>query len=115
MGCVAIRGIADPMEMVVGGMEDPKEVTGIADPKEVTGIADPMEVTDMADPMEVTGMAGIAGNASFDTSGSGECDRGGDAAAFPSNSSMNCKYAWSRCRLSSIFFLSCRCGQSLVR
>ena len=69
----------------------------------------------IADPMEMAGMAGNAGNASFDTSDSGGCDRVGDATAFPSNSSMNCKYAWSRCRLSSIFFLSCRCGQSLVR
>ena len=107
IGCVVITGIPgipDPMGgVVVAG------ITGIVDP---SGIPDPIVIPGIAFGMDIASGVSIAGITSSlctaGTTGSGGNAGDGDTALLPSNSSMNCKYAWSLCRLSSTFFRSCR-------
>ena len=98
-----IPGIPDPMGgVVVAG------IAGIVDPSGIPGIVDIPDIADIpgiAFDMDIAFGVSIAGiTSSLFTAGAGD----GDTALLPSNSSMNCKYAWSLCRLSSTFFRSCR-------
>ena len=113
IGCVIITGILgipDPMGGVVvadiAGIVDP---SGIPDPIVIPGIVD---IPDIAFDMDIAFCVSIAGITSSlctaGTTGSGGSAGDEDTALLPSNSSMNCKYAWSLCRLSSTFFRSCR-------
>ena len=91
MGGVVVAGIT--------GIVDP---SGIPDPIGIPGIVD---TPGIAFDMDIASGMSIAGTtSSLCTAGAGD----GDTALLPSNSSMNCKYAWSLCRLSSTFFRSCR-------
>ena len=91
MGGVVVASIA--------GIVDP---SGIPDPIVIPGIVD---IPDIAFDMDIAFCVSIAGiTSSLFTAGAGD----EDTALLPSNSSMNCKYAWSLCRLSSTFFRSCR-------
>lgn len=113
VGCVVITGIPgipDPMGGVViadiAGIVDPSV---IPDPIGIPGIVD---IPGIAFDMDIASGMSIAGITSSlftaGTTGSGGSAGDGDTALLPSNSSMNCKYAWSLCRLSSTFFRSCR-------
>ena len=104
MGGVVVAGIA--------GIVDP---SGIPDPIGIPGIAFDMDIAsgmDIAFDMPIASGVDIAGITSSlftaGTAGSGGSAGDEDTALLPSNSSMNCKYAWSLCRLSSTFFRSCR-------
>lgn len=88
IGCVVITGIP--------GIPDPMGGVVVAD---IAGIVDPSGIPD---PIVIPGIVGTT--SSLCTAGAGD----GDTTLLPSNSSMNCKYAWSLCRLSSTFFRSCR-------
>lgn len=88
IGCVVITGIP--------GIPDPMGGVVVAD---IAGIVDPIVIPGIAADMDIAGTT-----SSLCTAGAGD----GDTALLPSNSSMNCKYAWSLCRLSSTFFRSCR-------
>ena len=87
-----IAGIVDP-----SGIPDPIVIPGIVD---IPGIAFDM---DIASGMDIAGIT-----SSLFTTGAGGSAGDEDTGLLPSNSSMNCKYAWSLCRLSSTFFRSCR-------
>ena len=107
IGCAVITGIPDipdPMGGVVVA-----DIAGIVDP---SGIPDPIGIPGIAFDMSIASGMSIAGITSSlftaGTAGSGGRAGDGDTALLPSNSSMNCKYAWSLCRLSSTFFRSCR-------
>lgn len=116
-GCIAgaivcviitgIPGIPDPMGgVVVAGIAGIVDPSGIPDPIGIPGIADTPSIAfdmDIASGMSIAGIT-----PSLFTAGSGGSAGDGDTALLPSNSSMNCKYAWSLCRLSSTFFRSCR-------
>ena len=110
IGCVIITGILgipDPMGGVVvadiAGIVDP---SGIPDPIGNPGIVD---IPGIAFDMSIVFDMDIAGiTSSLFTTGTGGNAGVEDTALLPSNSSMNCKYAWSLCRLSSTFFRSCR-------
>ena len=85
------------------------DIAGIADPSVIPdpiGIPDPIvDIPGIAFDMDIASGMSIAGiTSSLFTAGAGD----EDTALLPSNSSMNCKYAWSLCRLSSTFFRSCR-------
>lgn len=106
IGCVVIMdipGIPDPMGVVVVvGIADIVDPSGIPDPIVIPGIVD---IPGIAFNMDIAFGVSIAGiTSSLFTAGAGD----EDTALLPSNSSMNCKYAWSLCRLSSTFFRSCR-------
>ena len=107
IGCVVITGIPcipDPMGGVViadiAGIADPSV---IPDPIGIPGIAFDMDIASGMFIADITSSLFTAG-----TVGSGGSAGDEDTALLPSNSSMNCKYAWSLCRLSSTFFRSCR-------
>ena len=107
VGCVVIMdipGIPDPMGGVVIA-----DIAGIVDP---SVIPDPIGIPGIADIAGITAGTDIASGMSIAGITSSLCTAGtagdGDTALLPSNSSMNCKYAWSLCRLSSTFFRSCR-------
>ena len=107
IGCVVITGIPgipDPMGgVVVAGIADIADPIGIPDPIDMPGIA--FDIPGIAFDMDIAFGMDIAGiTSSLFTAGAGD----EDTALLPSNSSMNCKYAWSLCRLSSTFFRSCR-------
>lgn len=113
IGCVVITGIPgipDPMGGVVIA-----DIAGIADPSVIPdpiGIPGIVDIPGIAFDMDIASGMSIAGITSSlftaGTAGSGGRAGDEDTALFPSNSSMNCKYAWSLCRLSSTFFRSCR-------
>lgn len=90
-----IAGIADPSVI-----PDPIGIPGIVD---IPGIAFDMDIASGMFIADITSSLFTAG-----TVGSGGSAVDEDTALLPSNSSMNCKYAWSLCRLSSTFFRSCR-------
>ena len=101
IGCVVITGIPgipDPMGGVVVA-----DIAGIVDPIVIPGIAFDMDIASGMDIAGITSSLFTAG-----TAGSGGSTGDEDTTLLPSNSSMNCKYAWSLCRLSSTFFRSCR-------
>ena len=119
-GCIAgaivcvvitgIPGIPDPMGGVVvagiAGIVDPSgipDLIDIPDPIVIPGIAFDMDIAFGMDIAGITSSLFTAG-----TAGSGGSAGDEDTTLLPSNSSMNCKYAWSLCRLSSTFFRSCR-------
>ena len=112
IGCVVIAGIPDipdPMGgVVVAGIAGIVDPSGIPDPIGIPGIAFDMDIAsgmDIAFDMPIASGVDIAGiTSSLFTAGADD----EDTALLPSNSSMNCKYAWSLCRLSSTFFRSCR-------
>ena len=90
-----ITGIVDP-----SGIPDPIGIPGIVDIPgivEIPGIASGMFIAGITSSLFTAGTTGSGGSAGDE-----------DTALLPSNSSMNCKYAWSLCRLSSTFFRSCR-------
>ena len=106
IGCVVITDIPDipdPMGgVVVAGIAGIVDPSGIPDPIVIPGIVD---IPGIAFNMDIAFGVSIAGiTSSLFTAGAGD----EDTALLPSNSSMNCKYAWSLCRLSSTFFRSCR-------
>ena len=113
IGCVVITGIPgipDPIGgVVVAGIAGIVDPIGIPDPIGIAGIVDTpgiavgMDIASGMDIADITSSLFTAG-----TTGSGGSAGDGDTALRPSNSSMNCKYAWSLCRLSSTFFRSCR-------
>ena len=107
IGCVVITGIPGIPDLmggvVVAGIADIADPIGIPDPIDMPGIA--FDIPGIAFDMDIAFGMDIAGiTSSLFTAGAGD----GDTALLPSNSSMNCKYAWSLCRLSSTFFRSCR-------
>lgn len=113
IGCVIIAGIPDipdPMGgVVVAGIAGIVDPSGIPDPIGIPGIVDTPGIAfdmDIASGMFIAGITSSLFTAG--TTGSGGSAGDGDTALLPSNSSMNCKYAWSLCRLSSTFFRSCR-------
>ena len=85
------------------------DIAGIVDPIVIPGI---VGIPGIAFDMDIVFDMSIAGITSSlftaGTTGSGGSAGDEDTALLPSNSSMNCKYAWSLCRLSSTFFRSCR-------
>ena len=98
MGGVVVAGIA--------GIVDPSgipDLIDIPDPIVIPGIAFDMDIAFGMDIAGITSSLFTAG-----TAGSGGSAGDEDTTLLPSNSSMNCKYAWSLCRLSSTFFRSCR-------
>ena len=99
MGGVVVAGIAGIVDP--SGIPDPIDMPGIA--FDIPGIAFDMDIAFGMDIAGITSSLGTAG-----TAGSGGRAGVEDTALLPSNSSMNCKYAWSLCRLSSTFFRSCR-------
>ena len=99
MGGVVVAGIAGIVDP--SGIPDPIDMPGIA--FDIPGIAFGMSIASVMDIAGITSSLGTAG-----TAGSGGRAGVEDTALLPSNSSMNCKYAWSLCRLSSTFFRSCR-------
>ena len=113
IGCVVITGIPgipDPMGGVViadiAGIADPSVIPdpiGIPGIVDIPGIAFYMDIASGMFIADITSSLFTAG-----TVGSGGSAVDEDTALLPSNSSMNCKYAWSLCRLSSTFFRSCR-------
>ena len=113
VGCVIIAGIPgipDPMGgVVVAGITGFVDPSGIPDPIGIPGIVDIpgiVEIPGIASGMFIAGITSSLFTAG--TTGSGGSAGDEDTALLPSNSSMNCKYAWSLCRLSSTFFRSCR-------